>query len=115
MSENRLARWCGRYVGIVFQFFQLLPTLTAQENIELALEDPRLGRPTPHVCAYYWVSFYCDAPTPPPAPASQPPSNQPWSPSGGGGSSGSGSRRGGAPPPPRPPGSKPWAVLPARA
>ena len=38
MSENQLARWRGRNVGIVFQFFQLLPTLTAQENIELALE-----------------------------------------------------------------------------
>jgi ABC-type lipoprotein export system ATPase subunit len=38
MSENQLARWRGRNVGIVFQFFQLLPTLTAQENIMLALE-----------------------------------------------------------------------------
>jgi ABC-type lipoprotein export system ATPase subunit len=38
MSENRLAQWRGKYVGIVFQFFQLLPTLTAQENILLALE-----------------------------------------------------------------------------
>ncbi|HVS07157.1 MAG TPA: ABC transporter ATP-binding protein [Candidatus Dormibacteraeota bacterium] len=38
MSENQLARWRGKNVGIVFQFFQLLPTLTARENIELALE-----------------------------------------------------------------------------
>ncbi len=38
MSENQLARWRGHNVGIVFQFFQLLPTLTAEENIELALE-----------------------------------------------------------------------------
>ena len=38
MSENRLAKWRGKHVGIVFQFFQLLPTLTAQENILLALE-----------------------------------------------------------------------------
>ena len=38
MSENNLARWRGKHVGIVFQFFQLLPTLTAQENILLALE-----------------------------------------------------------------------------
>jgi putative ABC transport system ATP-binding protein len=37
-SENALARWRGRHVGIVFQFFQLLPTLTAEENILLALE-----------------------------------------------------------------------------
>jgi len=44
MSENQLARWRGRNVGIIFQFFQLLPTLTAAENIELALE---LGRAVP--------------------------------------------------------------------
>jgi len=38
MNENCLATWRGKHVGIVFQFFQLLPTLTAQENILLALE-----------------------------------------------------------------------------
>ncbi len=38
MSENQLSKWRGKHVGIVFQFFQLLPTLTAQENILLALE-----------------------------------------------------------------------------
>jgi putative ABC transport system ATP-binding protein len=38
MSENQLAKWRGKHVGIVFQFFQLLPTLTSQENIQLALE-----------------------------------------------------------------------------
>jgi ABC-type lipoprotein export system ATPase subunit len=38
LSENQLAKWRGKHVGIVFQFFQLLPTLTAQENIQLALE-----------------------------------------------------------------------------
>ncbi|WIG61189.1 MAG: ABC-type antimicrobial peptide transport system, ATPase component [Ktedonobacterales bacterium] len=38
MSENRLARWRGRHVGIVFQFFQLIPTLTARENVQLALQ-----------------------------------------------------------------------------
>jgi putative ABC transport system ATP-binding protein len=37
-SENALARWRGRNVGIVFQFFQLIPTLSAQENVLLALE-----------------------------------------------------------------------------
>jgi putative ABC transport system ATP-binding protein len=37
-SENALARWRGRHVGIVFQFFQLVPTLTAEENVMLALE-----------------------------------------------------------------------------
>ncbi|MDQ6661818.1 MAG: ABC transporter ATP-binding protein [Chloroflexota bacterium] len=38
LSENSLARWRGRHVGIVFQFFQLIPTLTALENVLLALE-----------------------------------------------------------------------------
>ena len=38
MSENGLARWRGQQVGIVFQFFQLVPTLTALENVLLALE-----------------------------------------------------------------------------
>ncbi len=38
MSEDRLARWRGKQVGIIFQFFQLLPTLTALENVLLALE-----------------------------------------------------------------------------
>jgi putative ABC transport system ATP-binding protein len=37
-SENALARWRGRHVGIIFQFFQLIPTLTALENVMLALE-----------------------------------------------------------------------------
>ncbi|GCF08643.1 ABC transporter ATP-binding protein [Dictyobacter arantiisoli] len=37
-SENELARWRGQHVGIIFQFFQLIPTLTACENILLALE-----------------------------------------------------------------------------
>ena len=37
-SENALARWRGPHVGIVFQFFQLIPTLTALENVLLALE-----------------------------------------------------------------------------
>ncbi len=38
MQEDALARWRGRHVGIVFQFFQLIPTLTALENVLLALE-----------------------------------------------------------------------------
>jgi putative ABC transport system ATP-binding protein len=38
MSENGLAKWRGKHVGIVFQFFQLIPTLTALENVLLALE-----------------------------------------------------------------------------
>ncbi len=38
LSEERLARWRGRQVGIVFQFFQLMPTLTAVENVILPME-----------------------------------------------------------------------------
>jgi len=37
-SENQMARWRGKNIGIVFQFFQLLPTLTAKENVLIALE-----------------------------------------------------------------------------
>lgn len=38
MSENELARWRGRTVGVVFQFFQLLPTLTVSENVMLPMD-----------------------------------------------------------------------------
>jgi len=38
MSENKLAAWRGRNVGFVFQFFQLLPTLTAAENVMLPMD-----------------------------------------------------------------------------
>ena len=38
LTENQLARWRGRYVGVVFQFFQLLPTLTILENIILPMD-----------------------------------------------------------------------------
>jgi putative ABC transport system ATP-binding protein len=43
MSEERLAVWRGRNIGVVFQFFQLLPTLTAAENAVLPLDLARLG------------------------------------------------------------------------
>ena len=38
MLENKLAAWRGRNVGFVFQFFQLLPTLTAAENVMLPMD-----------------------------------------------------------------------------
>jgi putative ABC transport system ATP-binding protein len=38
LSENKLAAWRGRNVGFVFQFFQLLPTLTAVENVMLPMD-----------------------------------------------------------------------------
>ena len=38
LREHKLALWRGRTVGFVFQFFQLLPTLTALENIMLPMD-----------------------------------------------------------------------------
>jgi putative ABC transport system ATP-binding protein len=37
MSEARLARWRTRHIGFIFQFYHLLPVLTAYENVELPL------------------------------------------------------------------------------
>src|SRR5205823_7819486 len=37
MSEGALARWRTRHVGFIFQFYHLLPVLTAYENVELPL------------------------------------------------------------------------------
>ena len=42
LSENELARWRGRSVGVIFQFFQLLPTLTVVENIMLPMDFCRM-------------------------------------------------------------------------
>jgi putative ABC transport system ATP-binding protein len=38
LSESALATWRGKNVGVVFQFFQLLPTLTILENIMLPMD-----------------------------------------------------------------------------
>ena len=38
MNENRMARWRGKNLGIVFQFFQLLPTISVIENIMLPMD-----------------------------------------------------------------------------
>ena len=38
MNEEALAAWRARHIGIVFQFFQLLPTLTVGENVILPME-----------------------------------------------------------------------------
>ncbi|MEV0288710.1 ABC transporter ATP-binding protein [Kribbella sp. NPDC050820] len=38
LSESDLAAWRGRTVGLVFQFFQLLPTLTVIENVLLPMD-----------------------------------------------------------------------------
>ena len=38
LSEGRMAEWRGRHIGIIFQFFQLLPTLTVIENVMLPMD-----------------------------------------------------------------------------
>jgi putative ABC transport system ATP-binding protein len=38
LGESRLAAWRGRNVGVVFQFFQLLPTMTVLENVMLPMD-----------------------------------------------------------------------------
>jgi putative ABC transport system ATP-binding protein len=38
LNESSLAEWRGKNIGIVFQFFQLIPTLTIAENILLAMD-----------------------------------------------------------------------------
>ncbi len=38
LNENKLASWRGLNIGFVFQFFQLLPTLTAAENVMLPMD-----------------------------------------------------------------------------
>jgi putative ABC transport system ATP-binding protein len=38
LNQNQIAAWRGRTVGIVFQFFQLLPTLTVVENVMLPMD-----------------------------------------------------------------------------
>jgi putative ABC transport system ATP-binding protein len=37
MSENKVAKWRGRNVGVVFQFFQLMPTMTILENVMMPM------------------------------------------------------------------------------
>ena len=44
LSESDLATWRNQYVGFVFQSFNLIPVLTAAENVELPLLLTRLDR-----------------------------------------------------------------------
>jgi putative ABC transport system ATP-binding protein len=41
MSENQLAKWRGENLGIIFQFFQLLPSLSLQQNVIMPMEFAR--------------------------------------------------------------------------
>src|SRR5512134_1930722 len=41
LNENQMARWRGKNLGIVFQFFQLLPTISVIENIMLPMDFSR--------------------------------------------------------------------------
>jgi len=43
MREDQLAAWRGKNVGIIFQFFQLFPTLSALENAMLPMDFARRG------------------------------------------------------------------------
>ncbi|WP_395010116.1 ABC transporter ATP-binding protein [Undibacterium sp.] len=50
LDEANLTAWRGKNIGIIFQFFQLLPTLTVAENIMLAMDfcqtyPPKTRRP----------------------------------------------------------------------
>ena len=38
MSENELAVWRGEHLGIIFQFFQLLPALSLVKNVMLPMD-----------------------------------------------------------------------------
>lgn len=50
LSENDAARWRGRNLGVIFQFFQLLPTLSLADNVMLPMDlcgvHPRRERAT---------------------------------------------------------------------
>lgn len=46
MNENRISKWRGTHIGVVFQFFQLLPTLSIIENVMLPMDFCRTLPPS---------------------------------------------------------------------
>lgn len=44
MGDSEIARWRNAHIGFVFQSFNLIPVLTALENVELPLKLTKLGR-----------------------------------------------------------------------
>jgi putative ABC transport system ATP-binding protein len=44
LNESELASWRHRHIGFIFQFYNLIPVLTAFENVELPLTLTRLGK-----------------------------------------------------------------------
>ena len=43
LSDGQLSKWRARHIGFVFQFYNLLPVLTAEKNVELPLLLTRLS------------------------------------------------------------------------
>lgn len=44
LSQSELARWRAQHVGFIFQFYNLIPVLTAYENVALPLQLSRLNQ-----------------------------------------------------------------------
>jgi putative ABC transport system ATP-binding protein len=44
LSESQLAKWRARHIGMIFQFYNLMPVLTAFENVELPLLLTKLSK-----------------------------------------------------------------------
>ena len=73
MSAHRLTAWRARHVGFVFQMYNLIPVLTAFQNVELPLLLTRLSRaerraPLPRLRDPHRRQA-CSAPMPPCAPS----------------------------------------------